>query len=453
VKRAALALAALLAAAPAAAREVWRDGTRVVEVAGSVREVLTGGSGTNEDDFSAALAQDPRCVDVAQFADCAAFARVDKTDVWTSLTRARVQLDARASARWSASLAYDHEWLAGTLDTLEDALAPHAGTLLDLEDEIELFGLDPHGDHFRWRHRLYRGWVRYEGAHVHVTAGRQRLAWGTGRLWNPIDRLSAVGPLAIEGDEFGGIDAIEVRWMWNGFDYVQLVAAPGDSKRTSRYALRVHGVVHGNDVSFLAGFFEQAFAVGADFAGNLGAAAWRVEAVWTDPTRDIFPLEASQPRALPEFWQLVFSIDTTLDIGPGVYVLAEHLYDENALGFGHGRAGALLPFFGARTGGPGEPPTLPALHGRERYAGSRVISLARHTTGVQVGADVTTALRADLLVLYDWNGSSAAFAPVVSYTGWNALELRVGVQAFAGPRLSQFGGRQVVGFGVVEWFF
>jgi hypothetical protein len=66
---------------------------------------------------------------------------------------------------------------------------------------------------------------------------------------------------------------------------------------------------------------------------------------------------------------------------------------------------------------------------------------------------VTSALRADLLVLYDWNGTSAAFAPVVTYQGWNALELRLGVQLFAGPRRSQFGAQSPVGFLVFEWFF
>ena len=123
--------------------------------------------------------------------------------------------------------------------------------------------------------------------------------------------------------------------------------------------------------------------------------------------------------------------------GEVLYVLAEHLYDGNALGFGHGRAGPLLPLFGA-TGDPSVPATIvPAPVGRERFAGGRVISLAEHTTGVQVGADVTPAFRLDLLVLYDWNGTSAAFAPIVSYTGWNNLELRVGAQLFAGQRLTQ----------------
>ena len=450
MRSAALALALLAAAAPTAARELWRSGGRVVELSGSLREVIEATHGTGDDEFTAAQALDPACQDTARFADCAAFEAVGDKPVETSLTRARLTLDARASQRWSASLSYDHEWRAGTLDTFEGTFSEDVDTLLDLDDEIELFGLEPHGDHFRWRHRLYRGYVRYEGKHVHVTAGRQRLAWGTGRLWNPIDRLAATPPLAIEGDEFAGIDAIEARWMWSGFDYVQLVAAPGDSARTSRYALRVHGVLRDKDVSFVAGFFEQALAVGADFSGNLGDAAWRFEAVWTDPSRDVWMLDAAAPGELPEFWQIVLSLDTTLDFGSGLYVLVEHLYDENALGFGSGRAGALLPLFGA--GGSLANP-IPVPQGRERFAGSRVISSAKHTTGVQLGMDVTAALRADLLVLVDWSGSSAAFAPILSYTGWNSIELRVGAQLFAGPRRSQFGAQQAIGFAVVEWFF
>ncbi len=451
MRAAALALAALLAGAPSGAREVWRSGDRVIEVAGSIREVLTTTNGTDVDDFSELIASgvDPACRDVAQFADCSAFDLVGDKDVWTSLTRARVTIDARAGTHWSASLSYDHEWRAGTLDTFESTFAEPSRTLLDLEDDI----LDPDDDHFRWRHRLYRGWVRYEGQHVHVTVGRQRIAWGTGRLWNPIDRLSAIGPLAIEGDEFAGIDAIEARWMWSGFAYLQLVAAPGPNPSESRYALRAHGVVLDKDVSFVAGFFEKAFAVGADFAGNLGDAAWRLEAIWTDPTRDVWLLDEPAPGELPEFWQVVASIDTTLDIGPGLYVLAEHLYDGNALGFGQGRAGPLLPLFGA-SGDPAVPASVaPAPIGPERFAGSRVVSLAEHTTGLQVGADITPALRLDLLVLYDWNGSSAAFSPIVAYTGWNNFELSVGAQLFAGKRLSQFGAQQATGYALIEWFF
>jgi hypothetical protein len=448
----ALALAVLLAA-PGLAREVWRSGERVVEVSGSVREVLTGTDGTDQQSFDAVFAADPACADVAAFASGRAFVVVGDEDVWTSLTRARVSIAARAGPHWSAALSYDHEIRAGTLDTWENAFSSEPDTLLDLEDDIEAFGLDPHAAHFRWRHRLYRGWIHYEDQHFQVTVGRQRLAWGTGRLWNPIDRLAAIGPLAIEGDEYPGVDAVELRWMWSGFDYVQLVAAPGDHARDSRYALRVHGALGNEDISLLAGLFEQAFAVGADYAGNAGGAAWRMEAIWTNPSRDVWKLGQPAPRELSPFWQVVVSLDGTLDIGPGLYVLVEHLFDGNALGFGRGRAGVLLPWFGERASSAAPAGALPVPIGRERFAGSRVVSLARNTTGVQWGIDVTPQVRADFLILYDWSGGSAAFAPTLAYAGWNDIELRVGVQGFAGPRRSQFGPQQTLGFAVLEWFF
>ena len=222
--------------------------------------------------------------------------------------------------------------------------------------------------------------------------------------------------------------------------------APGTRSEEARYALRFHGVVRNTDVSLLAGVFERAFAAGGDLSGNLGGAAWRVEAIWTDPSRDVWPIGAAAPRELAQFWQAVLSAEYSLDWWNGIDVLAEHLYDGNALGFGRGRAGALLPFF--RSTSTGVAPVTAA-----RFGGSRVVSLAKHTTGLQAGTDLTPALRGDLLVLYDWSAASAAFAPVLSYTGWNALELRLGAQIFAGRRRSQFGSQQALGFAIVEWFF
>ncbi len=456
MRHGALVVALLCAAAePLAAREIWRSGDRVVELSGSLREVLTTTNGTGAEDFSAAAT--PACAQAAQFPSCPAFEVVGDKDIWQSLTRLRVQLDARASPRWSATLTYDHEWRAGTLGTLGDLLVSEEETFLGLEDEIEWFGLEPRGDHFRWRHRLYRAYVRYEGARVQLTIGRQRLAWGTGRLWNPIDRLSAIGPLAIEGDEFAGIDAVAARWMFNGFDYLEAVYAPGARSDDARYALRFHGVLRNTDVSLLAGVFEEALALGGDLSGNLRGAAWRVEAVWTDPSREIWPIGEPAPRGLGEFWQAVFSIDYTLDLWNGIYLLAEHLYDGNALGFGRGAAGTLLPFFRS-TAEP--PPGVPAALGPfvapvdpARFGGSRVVSLAKHTTGFQAGVDLTPALRADLLVLTDWRGASAAIVPILTYSGWNALEIRLGAQVFAGDHGSQYGSQEALGFAIVEWFF
>ncbi|MFB3099474.1 MAG: hypothetical protein ACE1ZX_05510, partial [Acidimicrobiia bacterium] len=59
---------------------------------------------------------------------------------------------------------------------------------------------------------LYRGWVRYEGRSFDVTLGRQRIPLGRARLWNPTDLFNPIFPLAIEGDQRIGQDAVVARW-------------------------------------------------------------------------------------------------------------------------------------------------------------------------------------------------------------------------------------------------
>lgn len=438
-----------LASAPTKAIELWRSGERSVEWSGSVRELLTTSNGTDGEKFRATVREaGARCALASLFADCPAFEEVGKRDVWDSLTRLRQHLEVRAGDGWSAELVYDQELRVGTLDGLGRSDA--GDTFLGLEDEIHAFGLEDDAAHRQWRHLLYRAFVRYEGRHVQLTAGRQRIPWGVGRLWNPIDRFNAIGPLALEGDQSVGIDALEARWLLSDFDYLQLVYAPGTRSDDARYALRFDGVVKDVDVGLMAGVFEEARSVGVDLAGNLVDAAWRVEAVYTDPEREVWEIGWAAPRELDRFWQVVVSLDYNFDVGNGVYALVEHLYDGNALGFGSGEAGPLLPLFEA-THGPLGPVARPVS--AARFGGSGVVSNARHTTGAQLGTDLSSAVRLNLLMLYDWNGRSAAFFPAVAFTGLNDAEITLGAQLFAGPGRSQFGEAQPLVYLLVEYFF
>ena len=293
-----------------------------------------------------------------------------------------------------------------------------------------------------------------------ATVGRQRIPWGVGRLWNPIDRFNPVGPLAIEPQESPGVDAVDLRWQFTGFRYVQLVYAPGTRSEEARVALRGQGTFGGVDLSAMVGIFTEARTAGFDATGNLGDAAWRVEAVWTDPERDVWPVDAAAPREPDAYAQVVAGVDGTLAWGSGLYWLVEHLYNGAALGFGEGEAAARLPFFEA-TADPVEallaPPGVPGPFVRPAsdavFRGSGVVSRARHTTGVQLGYDLGTAWRGDVLLLWDWNGASAAVFPTVAFTGWNAGEVVLGAQLFAGGDRSEFGGEEALVFLRVEVFF
>ena len=437
----AVGLFMLAAASPASARELWSNqaGSWALDFSGSVREVFTVGQLTSLDDFEDAARADPAGCIGPSFPDCPAFEEVGDFTAVQSLTRLRTRLDLQAGPSLAAVLVYDLELHAGHLATLENALAASFAPDSFLRAE----GVIARGHHAVWAQRLYRGYLAWERGPVGVVIGRQRIAWGVGRLWNPIDRLNAIGPLAIEADQTPGVDAVDLRWHFTGFDYLELAYAPGRDRDDTRYAVRLHGVAFDTDWSLLGGVFEEAPTAGFDLARNLGSAAVRLEAVWADPRRDIVTFENPVPMAPDDFWQVVGSFDLNLDIGTGVYLLVEHFYNGGALGFGSGLAGPLLPLF--------QPPGVPAS--RDVFGTSRVVSGATQLTGVRLGYDLTPELRGELLLIGDWSGGSAVLFPSLTWAASGSLEIFLGVQVGVGPHDSEYGGRGTLGYVLAEWFF
>jgi hypothetical protein len=427
----ALAILALgVLASSAQGVELFRRGDFAVDLSGSVRAIGVATRGTSLEDFEQAAFEsfpggisipNPVCFQAARFEECPAFHEVGRTRVWQSLARIRARVDLQFLPSLSARIEYDNELVM-----------------------------------------VYRGWLNWETEHFQVLLGRQRIPWGVGRLWNPIDRFNPIPPLAIEQDESPGIDSVVATWFAADAVALDAVYAPGDDGDDPSYALRLHGLVADTDYSLMAGVFDDANTVGATLERNLGDMAVHLEAVYADPDARYWPVGRPRPRSLPPFWQVVVSLDTNIDVGKGIYALIEHLYNGNALGRGRGRAGSLLPLFESTATPPAElSPALQMLFpgpyvqtiGSERFGGSRVVTLALHQTGAMLGYDVTEALRGDLLVLYDWNGHSAAIAPQLRYTPRGDLEVTLGLQVFTGPRASQYGQAEHLAFLIVEYFF
>jgi hypothetical protein len=379
--------------------------------------------------------------------------------VWQSLTRVRTRLDLRAGPRVSAVVTWDHELLAGILDTFEGELGGNLAPeqFFDLGGDVDLFGFREEGHRARWRHALYRAFLRVETDRVELVVGRQRIPWGVGRLWNPIDRFNAIPPLAIEGDQSPGVDAIDLKLRFSGFSYLELAWAPADGSDDLQ-AVRWHGVWGDADYSLVAGFFEEAWTFGGDLAANVGGAAARLELVYTDPSREYWPLGRPEPREAEAFVQVVASVDYNLGVGNGLYVLLEHFYNGNATGFGRGNLGTLEAFFESTSEPPPGVPAFvpgpfPTAGSRDRFGGNRYVTAAKHQTGFQTSYELNAVWSGSLLVLYDWNGTSAAFVPTVTAVPLGSLELTLGAQLFAGSKRSQYGAAERLFFLVAEWFF
>lgn len=468
--RGAAAIAALTCLAiprQSVATELWSRGDASLDLSGSIRQLGLYTRQTDAENFAKVILADmvlpppnpevnSTCVVAAEFANCPAFDTVGEKDVGQGLSRLRVEADLRLTEWLSAVVVYDNETLFGGIDTLEAQI----GSNLRSDSFLGAEGVLKSGEHSEWRHQLYRGYVKVETERFELAVGRQRIAWGVGRLWTPIDRFSALPPLSLQPDVTPGIDGIDSRFHFNGFNYLQFVYAPGASQREERWALRLHGVLGDADLSLMGGVFEEAPTVGVDFARNLGDAAIRLEAVFTSPEHEVWKIEDPAPRKLPDYWQFVASFDINLDFGTGVYVLAEYLYNGNSLGFGEGKAGPLLPLFEATDVAPGLPfggtlPDGPYWTGAtlDIFGSSRVITNAAHLLGLQAGYDLTPELRGDFVTLIDMSAGSAAFFPSVRYSPLDSIELTLGVQLFAGPKHSQYGSSETLVYLLADWFF
>ena len=274
----------------------------------------------------------------------------------------RLDLQARYRERFSGQLSYDNEIFTGSgRKALGFAIADERGfdTWIDLDRTIS----DTHNA--TWQHLLYRGWVRYAGDDVEVTVGRQRIALGRARLWNPTDLFNPIPPLALEGDQRIGVDSVVTRVRVTGDLWASAIVAPQDRDDLYRSALRLELSRRSLDAALMFARIETDSVYGVDFATNVGDAALRGEGTWS------FHEHGGHTT------QLVGSLDYTFDIGAGLYVLVEHFYNGNTFSrdalrntlsrpaAAHARPGARAPDAGRCH------PDLAARHGLAQPDGPR----------------------------------------------------------------------------------
>ena len=328
-------------------------------------------------------------------------------------TRARLQLEARYRDHWSGQLVYDNEFFLGSgRDSLAFRAAEELGapTFLDLDQTI----VDS-GD-LTWRHLLYRGWVRYQDDAFEVTLGRQRIALGRAQLWNPSDLFNPIPPLAVEGDQRIGVDALLARARLYDDLWAALIVAPERHDHHPRSALRLELSKRQIDGALMFAKLDRDYLVGFDFATNVSDAALRGEftETWHDHGRATL--------------QAVLSLDYTFPIGTGVYGLVEHFYNQNVQS--HDALAALL---GSDIG-------LRRLAER-LLPPPEIVTFSRNQTGLEIGYDLTPLVRANLLWIHDWNGPSEALAPSLIWQVRSDIELSAGVQLFGGNDGSgEYGG-------------
>lgn len=328
-----------------------------------------------------------------------------------ALSRLRLKVDGKPLEALSLQVQYDNEIFLGSyLRTKQFALTKNrvSDTSLDLERNYA------ESRSVLVRHRVYRATVSWSGSDIDLTLGRQRIAWGTGRFWSPLDILNPFEATRVERDERPGVDAVLVDRNFGPLGKFNAVFAPATERSRAAVAGYLHGNACGTDYSALVGSFRGERVLGADFSGRTGGLGIRGEAT------------ASQPDSGRRFVRALIGADYGF---ANTLTLTAELYFN-----GQGTA--------ERTGydWPG------LLAGRIR-------SVARRYGAIAASYEITPLVKLVAYGILNVDDRSRVFWPGLEYSVVSNFELSGGVQHFSGSLGSEYGRFKDVMHLQGKWFF
>lgn len=327
------------------------------------------------------------------------------------LNRMRLELKGKLSERVALDLQYDNEVLLGSY--------LRTGQFAAQKDQRpdQLWNLDRnYGEGGSWygRHRLYRGHVTLSSGDTDLRLGRQRIAWGTGRFWSPVDLLNPLNPIALEREERLGVDAVLAEHKLGPLSKISAVYAPRQKSEESSAALNWHSNAAGVDYSLIAGRFRTERVMGGDVATQLGGAGLRAE------------LTHNERDGGPAYRRAVLAADYAL---PNTLTLSGELYYNGA-----GAADRASYDFASL------------------FAG-RIQNVGRRYFSGYLGYEITPLVKSVNYLILNLADRSRFFSPALILSLQTDLDLTLGVQFFGGSPGSEYARLNDVYYAQLQWFF
>ncbi|MBI3592104.1 MAG: hypothetical protein HY099_01215 [Nitrospirae bacterium] len=265
-----------------------------------------------------------------------------------------------------------------------------------------------------WKISMYRGFVTYSYNSGDVIIGRQRVAWGTGKFWNPTDLFNPYNPLGVERDERPGVDALKWEQSTGPLSKIAAVYAHRNTKTGEKTALKYRTNLNGYDFSIMTGKFADTDVIGMDFSGSIGDVGIHGEGVYR-----INGIARHKPS-------LVLGGEYTFR--SSLYLLLEYYYNDE------GQKNSYE-------------------YDIQRLLAGEIVNLGREYLGVSAGYDFSGILRGDLYSIYNIRDKSIFIQPAIRYSIATDFDWSVGIQIFAGKTNSEFGRLKNIYYTQVQWFF
>ncbi len=318
----------------------------------------------------------------------------------SDLNRIRVKYDQRVTKRISIYAAYDNEVLLNTFYDTPDFDLIREKNQADLAFwDMDKVAIDRDG--FYWRHSLYRAIVKYYSPKFQTVVGKQAIDWSRMRFYHPFDLFNPISPLDIEQKEKMGVDAANVTYSPTPFSYIDLIYAPGWTRKDHTFGARVGTKIHDYDIFFIGAQQRKDNVIGAGFDGYVKDAGFRGEYMFTFENNGHTYLRGS--------------VGVDYSFNPRLYWLAEYFYNGDA-----------------------------KIDERQRFLGSleisrRAMSLTKHIAGTGVEYRLSGVAKLNNYVFYDFEGESAFYNPEFQWNIRPNFDLSCGAQVFGGDNESEYG--------------
>jgi hypothetical protein len=292
-------------------------------------------------------------------------------------------------------------------------------------------------EYFDWEHRfvdeervvlamvLDRAWLNANAGPVEITLGRQRIAWGTGLLWNPIDIFNPSSPLDFDNEEKPGTDAGRAQYYFGPNSKVEVAVAPVRETDETVGAMQLVVNRAGYDWIALAGRRGPATVFGGAWSGSIKGGGLRGELLYSIP-RDgrVSPVDSTVEQS-----GLLASVDGDYTFANTLYLHGAVLYNER--GTPGDAGGALL---------------------LESYL-KRWLSPARWSLYAEGAKDMTPLLRVQLSGILNPDDRSWYVGPTVTWSAAPNVDVIASGLIFGGGGGTEFGDDGEIVMGWLKWSF
>jgi hypothetical protein len=245
---------------------------RALGVAILTLAAVRGGAGQVETSFSGYVLTLPALLSLSPAAaDSAGLSRHQVMDV------TRIRLRPSLSLPWNALLEVEYE-VAGIVQSTDQPV------MIEREEigrqVTPLRWSISHSARYSLIHFIDRLVYRQRFEAGELAVGRQRISWGTGRVWNPTDLFNPINPVNFAKVEKDGADAVSAKVNLGTLSDLQIVWNPV-RRGAPNYGTRLRTHAGEYDFSILGGYFDGSSVAGGDLAGNLGPLGLRGEILWS----------------------------------------------------------------------------------------------------------------------------------------------------------------------------